>query len=305
MLDSVGIDIPLVGRLPRLSNIRTSYDPRTGLQRTSAWFRNLHVKLKEDMSAYISVSLPNFVNGQNVDTLRFDELCKGVEEIYDSFGFDPRLARIYELDVAATVKLASCPRSYFLLLGDIPGTQMWPKENGLYWILGYRTICVYDKGREAGVDGNKLRLEVRYSRAIKKQLDWPITLYDCLDPSNFARFANLWFEAYRSINKVTPQILEPTPYPSELRKQLARIGVETENGVCQLLRQINTWGYSHHQLTSLRNEIRNLAMGGNKDLALRMLAELDSSVTLEKDRALDQALRATGSYTKQVGLALG
>jgi len=250
--------------------------------------RNLKITVHPDGSAFITGSLPKFISGSNVGTATYELVVEALAALESTFGLDPTFTWVRRLDIAGTMTLSKPPPSYYHTLGDCPRLTRTTYRTGLMWPSRRHTLLVYDKGTEAKVASNLLRFEVQLKKDLSRQLGQTIALGDLKDPVLYSRLVNLWASRYESITKVRSQTLEPTHLPSEMRGQLARIGVESAGGMATLRSQISTWPVTAGQRCRLRKIVKELCQSGNSEHDKALIEELDRAVEKERKNALAQ-----------------
>ena len=255
----------------------------------TGYIKNMRVRLRPDGELTVCGSLPRFLLGSNVGTLRCAEVEEAVRSLAAAFDVRPEMCRVYRLDLAATMPMPRPVPLYLDALGTVPRTKR--RTHGAETVAydtQARTLQFYDKGKEAGVPGNLLRFEVQYRKRLKRRLKQEVTLADLPDPVFFAGLACRWLEEYRRVPKRRRHLLKPTPSVKGLKRRLEGIGLEQLGGAATLREEIGTWDLDRQQKHRLRSAVASLEAEGNSQADIDLIREMDAAV----DEAYRLALRS-------------
>ena len=279
MIDTVLFQAFPVRTLPPLEKRREIADPATGLYTQTGYLNNMHVRLRSDGELVVQGSLPRFLFGSNVETLRRCKVEEATRELTTAFGVRPEACRVYRLDLAATMPM---PRPISLYLDALgPVSRMQRRRFGgetVAYINGGRRLQFYDKGKQAGLPGNLLRVEVQLKKRLRRQLKREVKLADLYDPAFFAELACRWLEAYRRVPKRRRHLLTPTTSERELVRQLAGAGLERLGGAVAVGQEVGTWGQDRRRTYRLRSAVVRLEAEGNSQADADLIQELDAAV---------------------------
>ena len=266
--------------------IRSDLD--TGAAFQSGTLRNL--RLRQDSEGRLKVwgSLPKYLKGSNVDTFTRSEITEAVEKLAFEAGIDPDFTRVYGLDLAATMPLCREVFEYFSILGERSRfIRKTYGRTGVAYESKIRTLTFYDKGEEAGIDGNLLRFEVKLKKKLKQQLGRQVVLSDLCTNASFEQLVHRWEKEYRTVQKIKsqPMITEPKD-TKDFRSQIERIGASAAGGQETLLAQIDCWNPPADTKKYWRQLVRGSCTGGNSEEDTAMIEELDYAV----EAAIEEAL---------------
>ena len=279
MIDTVLFQAFPVRRLPALDESREIADPATGLYTQNGYFRNMYVRLRSDGELVVQGSLPRYLFGNNNENLRRREIEEGVHELASAFDVQPEVCRVYRLDLAATMPMPRPVALYLDALGPVPRMQQRRFGNETVdYVSQTRKLHFYDKGKEAGLPGNLLRIEVQYKKRLKRQLKRNITFTDLYESGFFTALVDRWGRAYDSVRKRRRYLLKPTKSVRHLLCQLAGIGLEHLGGLAVVLCQVDAWEGDRQQKYRLRSALIDLAVKGNSRADADLIRELDAAV---------------------------
>ena len=289
MIDTIRFQAFPVRSLPPLEKRRETADPTTGLYMQTGYLGNMRVRLRPDGELTVCGSLPRFLLGSNVGTMRRVEVEEAVRSLAAAFDVRPEACRVYRLDLAATMPMPRPVPLYLNALGPVPRMQMRRfGDETVAYVNGVRTLQFYDKGKEAGLLGHLLRVEVQYKRRLKHQLRREVTLADLYDPAFFAELGSRWRGEYRRVPKRQRHLLEPTTSERELVRQLAGAGLERLGGAVAVRREVGTWEQDRRCAYRLRSAVSRLEAEGNSRADADLIREMDAAV----DEAYRLALRS-------------
>lgn len=278
VVDSVSIQVKHARPQAHLTKARESVDKRTGSVLETGYLGNLYVRLYPGGVLRVKGSLPAFLKGSNLRTLKRSGVEEAVTKLSDALGFDPDSARVFQVDLAATVSMPRPVAEYLPLLGSAPrfkrvtfGAETVSFRNGPRW------LTFYDKGREAGVAGHLLRFEVKYLERLKDVFGQAVVLTDLYDEAFFALMVRQWQEAYALVRKLRRPVLSPVTTPRQLERELSRLGLQAAGGEQAVIGMVDAWSLGR-RVYPLRRCIRELAGGGASQADAKLIEELDEAI---------------------------
>lgn len=159
-------------------------------------------------------SFSKFIYGDNLHTIDRLETEAVVNALCDVIGCDISRARVTQLEFGTNFHLSQPVGNYLNLLGSSPRTKrieeaindsspqtITYRPNGKQ---GYFRHKLYDKGAEAGVKGNILRYELRFTTRIARYLKIKggITLSTLYDSHFYDYMQQRYYDFYDSIKKM-------------------------------------------------------------------------------------------------------
>jgi len=195
---------------------------------------------------------------------------------------------------------------YLPLLGSTPRFKraVYEGESVIYR-HGLRSLAFYDKGLKDGVEGNLLRFEVKFKKNLKQRLGWAVALSDLYEPSCFLVLVEQWHTEYRRVRKVQRHTFDPTPYPRQLERQYAMLGMRDSGGEAAAVATVDTWPFDAKKKASLRKKIRELADASASEADADLIAELDAAIERAVEAAIQQINNPPSSSTKVEDLQNG
>lgn len=230
MIDSVTLKIqPAI--FPR--EIYSQTETFSGYQ-VKARVKNLWLTSNEEYSI-LTGSLPKFLNGSNIEPLRFHEMTTTIQELENQLQCDISNAQILGLEWSSTIETEYPPKTYYSILGETWPFERVPFKNSLYYNSPSRKLLFYDKGKESRTGGNWLRNELRMPKARKLCL----SLSSLTCPETFNKLTKSWIDLYFSINKIKKPMPNKVKTPSDLNRFFQSLGIEVLGGKDQVLEMIN------------------------------------------------------------------
>ena len=235
--------------------------------------KNMDIVTFEDYTI-LKGSLPKFMHGSNVITLPFNEISATIQELSNQLERDVSNALILGVDWSTTISTNYQPITYYSILGETYPFQRVPYKNSLYFNARAKTLLFYDKGKEARINGNLLRNEVRWTNLKKQGLQF----HDLAKPEVFTMFTRQWLDVYQSINKIRKPMPKQINNQKDFNRFLTSVGIETlggKDGVFEIVNNLHSQGtIKHHHKTrikqSINNLIQNIACPSNLEEELNM-----------------------------------
>ena len=250
----------------------------TGLTSLSGYLNNLKVTLLEDGSLRAFGSLPKYLKGSNINTFSWEELRASIDQLVIDTGIDPLETHVYKLDLAATLAMPNQACAYFPVLGHLSRFNRIPYPRGILYKNTLRSLAFYDKSYEAGLEGPRLRIELKLKKKLKNLFKRVVYLSDLKDPFFFNELVTLWHQHYEAVEKISHHTLvEPTGM-KDFRRQLEQKGIEHAGGQMPIINQINTWKIDHQTKTRYRRLVKDLCQSGNSPGDLQLIEELNEAV---------------------------
>lgn len=226
-------------------------------------------------------SLPFYLQGSNVETLTRAEIQEAALHLSSRFGFDPSLARVYQLDVGATLTMPRPVAEYLSVLAtarrfkrvEIAGETV-SYRNTLRWLNFYDKA----KAKKAGSVGHLLRFEIKYLQKVKGRFQRALVLSDLYGADFFPVLVDHWLAAYRLVRKVQRPVLIPVPTPRQLEREFARIGLHAYGGETAACAAVEAWSFDPKRKGNLKKKIRELADMSASTRDAELIEELDSAI---------------------------
>ena len=259
---------------------RETVDKHTGVITETGFLKNLFVRYNPAGVLSVRGSLPVFLRDSNVETMTRLEIQEAVLRLASRLGFDPHDARVFQLDLAATMLMPRRVACYLSVLAPPPRYKpaIHPSETATFSTKN-RSLVFYDKARQASVEGNLLRFEVQFIKKLKQQLGWAVVAADLYDPSLYPALVERWKKEYRRVRKMQRHVmLEPTPSPRQLERQFATMGLGSNGGEAVAISTIDTWPFSTKKKSNLRKKVRELSGRAVSPEGAAIIAELDAAV---------------------------
>lgn len=262
-------------------------DHVTGLVFQYGKLENLRLRLDPDNRLKIEGSLPKYLFGSNIETLSRTDLIKAIDQLSLEAGIDADAARVYRLDLAATLQMPAPVATYLPILGYLPRfTRTQHDSTGVTYASKQRSITFYDKGEEAGEGKNLLRIELKFKKRLKAQLGQAVFLSDLHSESLFKGLVDRWGNQYKAIQKNSRHHIKPPINMKDFREQLARIGIAALGGQLAALGKIEYWDIERHHKKRCRDLVNTLCATGNSLKDALLIDELDDAVQCTINEAL-------------------
>ena len=202
------------GILLLLPNVRRHRN-KQGIPYYYGKFKNFTVTVSK-FGVFIQGSLAKYHFGNNIETLRFDQVENVLERLSNDFGVDLKTALVTRIDFSTVILTDQTPARYFKFLGKSGRCRRYlhPSKLSLYYNLNDRVLIFYDKTAEAQANGvcipsefvgqSLFRYELRFLRGARRQLKLPhnitgATLYD----GDFYRLmVQWWHDKFIKISKI-------------------------------------------------------------------------------------------------------
>lgn len=282
-----------------LTGVREMVNCETGAITVTADLHGLHIRLTADGTLRVSGSLTKYAAESNVVNLTRRGVSEAVKEVAGALHLDATQARVYRVDMGATMRM---PRPASVYLSRIMGAPRYRRAiyDGETVMLragrankARRVLSFYDKAREAGVNGaNLLRYECQLKHKVKAQLNCALALADLRREDTFTLLVERWKDEYKRVKKSRRHALEPTGSVTDLVRQFAAVGIDHCGGPEAVQSFLSTWrdagDVSDRQFYRLKGRVNTLATTGTCDDDRTVIEELDHAVR----RAAAQVMRA-------------
>lgn len=262
-------------------------DCKTGLVTKHGHLKNLRLRMDQDGRLGISGSFPKYFHGSNVDTFTRGELIRVIEELAGFTGIDPDAARVYRLDLAATLPMKQKAVNYFRVLGQLSRFTRKPEKSSLLYKSKQRSLTFYDKGIEAKVKGDLLRIELKLKSRLRQQVGFPVFLSDLHDKEVFEALVYRWQNQYKAVQKIKRHLLTEPMNVKDLREQLARLGVVVAGGQDEVLEYLDRLDLDYQTKKRCKSMVCNLSSSGNSEDDATLIEELDQAVEIAVEQVLD------------------
>ncbi len=264
-------------------------DDETGLAVVTGRLDNLYVRYHPAGVLGVNGSLPVYLKDSNVETTLRYEIREAARHLASRLGFDPHRARVYRMDLAATMEMPRPVAEYLPVLSAPPRftTTIHPGETVTFSTKS-RSLSFYNKGRTTGVSGNLLRFEVKLKKRLKERFHRAVVLSDLYDAEFFALMVECWKDAYALVRKLRRPVLLPVSTPRQLERELARAGLQAAGGEQAVTGIVGGWDLGR-SVYPLRRCIRELAGSGASHADVDLIEELDAAIERAARRALGDA----------------
>jgi hypothetical protein len=280
-----GVDSYNLDRLAgKMENV--NYGESKGISYVRGNIENLKVWASEN-GLSIEGSWQKFIHGNNVNTWNWRDTAICIEALADTVYHNLDHAIVTKLDLASTVKTKFSPVDYFGLLVDFPRRKRIAYLNTLYFGTQKQnsSMCFYDKGKEAQIQGNWLRYELRLKT--KKT----IQKYGVHDVRSLAKnsvqehLSNLWASEYHKIVKISPDQVDHSHRikPGAARSEFLQL--HAPDYLAFLNKKLEQGGLSTHDYYRAKKFIgSDTVFNGEKRLS--KLHELNSLIDQEPQKAI-------------------
>ncbi|RYE58441.1 MAG: hypothetical protein EOP48_03525 [Sphingobacteriales bacterium] len=194
---------------------------------------------------HLEGSVPRFVHGNNINTLKYHEIEGFINAMSESVGFDVSTMTITRIDITDNIPVDRAPRVYKRFLGRCRYFQRTDySNNGLNYVNNTRNLLFYDKLMEMENKGgfvpaslvgkNLLRYEYSIRKRRKDHLGQQIqTLADLLLPANYLTLIDRWEAMFHRIEKISYQTTMSMPYRPGMKVKdwLCLQGVQLHGGM--------------------------------------------------------------------------
>jgi len=210
--------LPDMGR-PRNENGRFFYGTFKGFTVTVSRF-----------GVFLQGSLAKYYLGNNIETLRLDQVENAIESLSQDFGVDLRTASVTRVDFSTVILTDQPPARYYEFLGKSGRYRRYLYSSGLtlYYNLKKRRLIFYDKAAETQASQaeiptefagqNLFRYELRFFGRLRQQLKLRhdvtgATLYD----NGFYRLmVQRWHDEFTNISKINIMNTKLNEYIKEI-----------------------------------------------------------------------------------------
>ena len=193
--------------------IKTDYP----LNVNGAFFRYKNLLVQKNKYTSISGSIPKFLYGNNTQGANLTDCNNFFLQLENKLGLNLEHCFISRIDYEKTIKTDLPPCNYLQTFCEVPPykkivtTGFSGIETVLYsTVNGNIAFCAYDKGKEAKIKNNLLRLEYRLldksivaSKLNNKHL---LSVQSFLQEKTFATLENLFMDFYKKIPKVSKDL---------------------------------------------------------------------------------------------------
>ena len=242
--------------------------------------------MDQDGRLGISGSLPKYWKGSNVETFKRTELIQAIGRLAYDTGVDPDAARVFKLDLGASLALERSVSDYFPILGHRSRFTRKDYGDGVAYESKLRSLTFYDKGKEANRDSDLLRIELKLKTKLRYQLRWPVFLSDLYDEARFESLVFRWRKEYEAVQKISRHTLTTPLNMKDFRDQLARLGVEATGGQEAVFAHLRKNDVDRNTRRSCKRYLKRLCETGNSPVDARLIEELDCAVERTVSKAL-------------------
>lgn len=165
-------------------------------------------------------SLHKYANGglHNADSFRLSDLCRIFTELRGTYGINPDITRLYNVEFGVNLKLPHDPQRILKAIRMYKGYTFTPiGKIGLIYEADSYKLKIYDKGKQCSVPGfdNVLRIEISATNTyLKKKHIYTPMLGDLLSVDVWERFEALLLNTLEDI-----VIVEAVPLEGLSRKE--------------------------------------------------------------------------------------
>lgn len=212
---------------------------------------NLTIRATRHQMSVRDGSLGKWYLGDNFKVLGRADTAEAIECLSDTLHLPMARASITRIDVGCGLIMQYPTGVYFDHLGQMSHTARLQQPTGLYYSQSAKTLCFYDKVKEARkhhepipelFEGkNVLRYECRYTRRLPKSLNVPEVRGAMLsERGSYNSLLHRWRDNYRAIQKVNQFNLDfhMVNTKKDLYKWGLQAGIESIGGQAEMLRQI-------------------------------------------------------------------
>jgi hypothetical protein len=277
-----------------LSAVNSTGVNKFGFPFVSGTLDNYRVNLTDTRLYLHDGSLCKYYLGDNFGTLSRGDAGKAIQKLSDTLHLEMKNSTVTRLDFAQNLIMRYPESVYYPYLGESRYYRRLEQDNGLYYKTNNRLLLFYGKTREQGSKGapipelyqkrNLLRYEIRFIRALRRQLNREQIPASLLNNENFYRLlVDRWKAEYFKISKVKYILndMKPTGSRKELSAQAMRI-IISQVGSNQFISELKQWQdrgeISKKQAFDLRSFIKELSQDPTGAEPNELISELDSKV---------------------------
>ena len=214
MIDTIKIRVDFIDRDKLLHNgmkWRQELDSDTGeIIPLSSNLENIRLSIY-GVSLYIEGSLPKLLLGNNIETLKFEQIKEAIQIMEENTGLSLKDGIVTRLDLASTIEVDETINKYLPLLFSCPRFKRLPNtKHSLSFLQSKTALKFYDKVKEFKArEGfipqkyqgkNLLRYELMLKKSsIKSILKGTLTVENLLTESTYEIFLEEWRKRYNSI----------------------------------------------------------------------------------------------------------
>lgn len=217
----------------------------------TAQLRNLELKYNS-YGILIEGSAASFLKGNNIDTLKYNEIPTFIGELNELIKCNISNFSISRIDITDNLEMQHCPRLYKRYLGKCRYFQKVDySHNGVQYINKVRKVTFYDKLLEfenknktvpVNYFGKKL---LRYEYSIMDNRKYHLapnicTVNDLFVPENYITLIDVWERMFNQIEKISFEGSVQMPYKPDInyRDYLQMIGAQANGGLHRTLTEI-------------------------------------------------------------------
>ena len=173
---------------------------------------------------HLEGSAATYLHGNNIKTLKYDEIQNFIDKLSEDVGFDISSFTITRIDITDNLELKYPPGTYKRFFGHCKYLSKTEFENnGLMYSNGIRKIVFYDKILEQTkkrvsvsddmVGRNLLRIEYSIFEKCKEKLGSQIrVLSDLLIKENYLHLIDIWECMFNDVEILPPQPVDEMQY---------------------------------------------------------------------------------------------
>ncbi len=222
-----------------------------------------------------------------METFTRDDLIESLDKLAREAGIMPEFARVFRLDIAASLPVPREAVQYMSVLGDRPRFEKWTFSGGVMYKSGRMSLSFYDKAQEAGVDENLLRVELKLKKKLKQEMGFPVFMSDMYRQDFFESLVDRWLEEYNKVQKIRRHMLDAPAGTKDLSNQLSRIAIEYLGGEDVLLKYLSGCEIDRQAKSRCKRMVRSLCESGNLRSDQLLIEEIDEAVQVAVEQALD------------------
>ena len=275
-----------------LANHKEMIDCHSGAITIFGRHKNLRVRVV-DGQTHISGSLCKWHFGDNVRTLGKQDIKEAMENLQLELHLDMGEARVYRIDMGATIPVEKPVGFYLPSLGNANRYKRLELGNEtLQYRMNQRTLQFYDKAAEMKhkkqnipdefAGSHLLRYELQYKKGIARQLKHEVRVIDLNDGVFMNHLTKRWLSAYHGIRKKRNPRNELPGSWKQMQKAALVSFVERNGGLPSTENAIDAFRQegrlSSKEATRIKSRLRNACQSELITAPCRLIEELDEKI---------------------------
>lgn len=266
----------------------------TQIKNFQLWYDNYGVHLEG--------SAPRFLNGHNIETLKYHQLPDFISSLSDAVGTDVSGLTLSRLDITDNIELAYPPRHYKKYFGNCRYFEkVLYQYNGIQYLNTVRSHTLYDKLIEMSdnkrqipeqyAGKNLLRYEYSIKGRRKEHLKGINTLSDLTSQANYLTLIDRWQSMFDQIEKISHKTNVAMPYARGMkpRDHMQLFAAFNYGGIRETMENIDDWEdlghFTRRQAITLKKNLNKFQRQYNRLSNAETVDPMDELLSKFKDKA--------------------